>query len=220
MENIKYQVGESANRLLRPVRGSLADYLIVPAKGLGNEIVLLYHDHRRFPDGTPKEFGVHTNMTQDGMLGIPFIFDLSFIDVHVAGFEDPKDVLVALQSLNFELIFGQNTRFVQFAGSDLKPYLHLTLEVREGPDGKQCPEKIDTSVARRYFKVELEKHVWRGGLWRWFRFDVRTLTKMPRRIDSTDSFFMKVNQAPLEKPLSGEVHLKVLLTGIHYKPAF
>jgi hypothetical protein len=201
--------------VLRPIRGSLTDYLIVPEGGLGPGTTLLYRDNKKFPDGKPKS-DAHTNMTLAGMLGYPYLFDLSFIDVHVAEFSDPKDVLTVLRSLSFELIFGQSQVFTRFSVMDMKPYLYMDLEINKEQERKPDHERFD--AARAYFESRLKEHVDRGGLWRWFRLDVRQGNKMPRRIDSAEAFKMSVAQAPLEKPLSGEVHLKVLLTGVKYGP--
>jgi hypothetical protein len=216
MKNVKFEIGESMRGLsTRPVRGSLTDYLVVPAKGLEPEGVLLCWNHLYFPDGTQKT-DAHTNMSLDGMLGYPYEFDLSFIDVHVAKFSDPKDVLAVLRSLSFELIFGGNSRFAAFAGSDMKPYFHLDLEINKEQEEKPTHERFEE--ARRYFESILDQHVDRGGFWRWFRIDVRTSTNTPRRINSVEMFRLSVKQSPLEKPLSGEVHLKALLTGVKYCP--
>lgn len=205
---------------LRPVRGSLTDYLIIPREGIKenfehNRVDCSYLDNRYFSDGTPKVFGVHTNMNFSGMLGWPCLFDLSFIDVHVAKFSDPEDVLTVLRSLSFELIFGGSTRFTVFSGSDMKPYLFLDFGHDEKLD--ELPRLEKFKEAREYFKEQLKEHVDRDGFWRWFRIDVRSSTKKPRRIDSVEAFRLAVTQAPLVKPLSGEVHLKTLLTGVHYK---
>jgi hypothetical protein len=134
----------------------------------------------------------------------------------VAKFSDPEDVLTVLRSLSFELIFGGSTRFTVFSGSDMKPYFHLDLEINKEQEKESTHEQF--KEAREYFKEQLKEHVDRGGFWRWFRIDVRTSTNTPRRINSVEMFRLSVKQSPLEKPLSGEVHLKALLTGVKYCP--
>jgi len=221
MQDVKYEIGKPSNTsILRPVRGSLTDYLIIPREGIKenfehDRVDCSYLDNKHFSDGTPKVFGVHTNMDFSGMLGWPFFFDLSFIDVHVAKFSDPEDVLTVLRSLSFELIFGGSTRFTVFSGSDMKPYFHLDLEINGEQEKEPTHERF--KKAREYLHDLLKEYADRGGFWQWFRMDIRSSDKKPRRIESVEAFRLSVKQAPLDKPLSGEVHLKTLLTGVHYK---
>ena len=221
MQNVKYEIGKPSNTpVLLPIRGSLTDYLIIPREGIKENggfgrMDTLYADNKNFRDGTPKVSGVHTNMKFCATLGYPDLFDLMFIDVHVAKFSNPSDVSVVLRSLAFEMIFGGQTLYVGFAGSDLRPYLYLDLEINKEQENKPRHEQYET--AREYFDQRLKEHVDRGGLWLWYQIDVRDKNGRPRRIESTESFRLDVKQAPFAKPLDGEVHLKTLLTGVHYK---
>jgi hypothetical protein len=194
--------------VLRPVREPLTDYLIIPAGGLERypNTVSLFSNCHQFPDGSEKKYIVHTNMIQDGQLGNPTLFDLYFLDFHIVKHENAKDIMTVMQTLRAELLFGGNTVFLSFSASDMKPYIF-----------QEYNEKDPDQKARKEFLYnELAKYA-ECGVWPWYRIDARGIDKRARRIESTESFRLEVRQLPLEKPMSGDVNIKVMMTGMKYK---
>jgi len=198
-----------AYAVLRCVREPITDYLIIPAAGLGSypNTVGLFSDHKRFPDGSEKKYLVHTNMIFDGELGHPTLFDLYFLDFHIVKHENARDVMTVMQTLRAELFFGGNTVFLSFSASDMKPYIFQEYNEKD-PDQK---------VRKEFLYNELAKYA-ECGVWPWYRIDARGIDKRARRIESTESFRLEVRQLPLEKPMHDDVHIKVTMTGMKYKP--
>jgi hypothetical protein len=198
-----YQIGSGVDRpVLRPVKHSFTDYIVIPKDGL-KEIVYLFYDCKFFPDGTPKIYGTHTNMTQKGMLGYPLEFDLAMIKVHVAEFQHEEDVNAVLNSLYFQFIRGSNTPYFSFSGRDLCPYLEFTT-----PEANSV--KTSTEILQRKLcDFALRK------FWLWYNKDV-TVNKIPIRIGSVESFRVNVTQPATPLNIQGEVALKIMLNGVLY----
>lgn len=188
--------------VLRPFRQPITDYLIVPKGGLLPHS--LFAERKKFPDGAPKESGIHTNMILDGQLGHPCLFDLCSFRFHVARCGRRENVFRALRSLQFHFVYGQNNQYVNFSGADLKPFLHLH------------PEEETPKKALDVLREELKRHANRKGYWSWYTFPV-LVGGHPRRIDSMEQFRLEVQQ-PLPLKLSSPVHFKVLMDGILYHP--
>lgn len=199
---VEYVIATPNGRIvLRPYRQPITDTLIVPKGGLPMQN--LFTDHLKFPDGSPKEWGIHTNMVLDGQLGKPCLFDFSQILFHVTQFKKGEDVFTALRSLRFQFVYGQSRIHVNFSGADLKPYIHL-----------DPLEEMPRKGLRDVLRAELNRHARKKGFWSWYRLSVMN-GNLPRRIDSMEVFRLDVEQ-PITPKLSGPVHFKVLMDGILY----
>jgi hypothetical protein len=193
---VEYVVGKPpATPVLRPLKQTLYDKLIVPESGhIGR--VSLFDDCKFFPDHTQKT-EKDTNMTLSGQLGFPLEFDLSWIDLKFEKFAHPDDVRRVLRGLTFKWIRGQCT-----------PWLRVTLS---GFEPRMDLEGVGDGELKEFVNKELKKFQ-DAGIWTRYRAGVLTPDGLPQRLSSTESF--RVEVASPEGgigELHGPVHLKVLL---------
>lgn len=197
-KGIEYVVGTPpASPVLRPLKQTLFDKLIVPESG-SLQRVDLFTDCRWFPDHTAKT-EKDTNMNMDGQLGFPLEFDLSWIDLKFEKFSHPDDVRRVLRGLVFKWIRGQSVPWLRVTLSGFEPV--LLVEGQGSDEMRKQVEEFRRSVADM-----------KDGVWTRYRVGVLTPDGKPQRITGPEAFRVEVSSPGGGiGELRGPVHLKVLL---------
>lgn len=185
--------------VLRQLTHALYDTLIVSEEGqLGNRgLVNLFSDCRWFPDHTPKSER-DCNLTADGLLGYPLMYDLRRIELVFEKWSHPDDVRRVLKGIVLKWIRGQNVSWLRVTLSGFEPFI-----------------AADWAEADAV-KKEMLRDILHEGVWSHYRTSVLTKDGRPQRIESTESFRVEAScPAPIGE-LHGPVRLKILLQDTLY----
>lgn len=196
---VKYVIsGPPQSPVLRQLSHALYDTLIVPESGEMGDVAL-YADCRWFPDHTPKTER-DCNLTADGLLGVPLMYDLRRFELVFEKWSHPDDVRRVLKGLVFQWIRGQCCPWLRVTLSGFEPYIAVADDVPEAD-----------SVRR-----EMLRDLKREGVWSHYRTSALTTEGRPQRIESTEAFRVDVKCPRPIGELHGPVRLKVLLQDTLY----
>jgi hypothetical protein len=186
-----------AQSVLRAIKQPLFDTLIVPEEGIASEREITLFDRKYFPNGQPK-LRRHTNMIQEGCLGIPLEYDFSGLELRFEKWSHADDVRAVLRGLHLQWYFGQNVPWLRVPASGFKPLIVLPHEI----------ESWENEV-----RQQIERYA-ETGVWPAWTHDMRGNDRKPRRITGPESFRCGVECAVSE--LHGPVTMKVLMQDTLY----
>lgn len=172
----------------REFKQPIFDTLIVPERG-GSVNVALFSDHKRFPDGTPKEQWKDCNFLLDQQLGFPLQYDLKRLDLHIEKYAHPSDVEMVMKGLKVMFMLGQGQLVLGATAATFAPRLVGSY-----------PELIEDQIAKFA----------KDGVWRHYTHPVEL------KLGSTEQF--RCEMSGFFGELHGSVHLKVLMQGTLLKP--
>jgi hypothetical protein len=180
--------------VMRPLKQSLYDTLIVPESGHVGKVTL-FDDCHFFPNHTQKT-EKDTNMTLSGQLGHPLEYDLRWIDLKFEKFSHPDDLRRVLKGLTFRWVRGQSVPWLRVTLSGFEPYL---------AKDELGPGVSDEEVRRLLAAYDGDNK------WTRFRASVLSLDGLPQRIGSSECFRVEVSDDVGLGELHGPVRLKVIL---------
>lgn len=184
--------------VLRQLTHALYDTLIVPEFCECLD-VRLFADCRWFPDHTPKTER-DCNLTVDGMLGQPLMYDLRRFELVFEKWSHPEDIKRVLRGLVFNWIRGQCVPWLRVTLSGFEPYVAVEDEAKDGGA----------------LRNEMLRDLKREGVWSHYRTSALTVEGKPQRIESTEAFRVDVKCPRPIGELHGPVRLKVLLQDTLY----
>jgi len=183
--------------VVRPRNWPLYDSVRFENGSCNNRI--LFRDSKRHDDGHYKT-KADCNMTLDGMLGYPNVFDVSGVCVHVDHFSDPKDVVEVFGAVSWEFVVGMSRIESSGTLSSMTPYLPL--------GGSDDHDATEEGVARLLKECPT---------WRFFRQTPIEKSGV-LRIGPSDCFRISVSPVKVLE-LTSPIQLKFILTGTLYCPS-